>query len=193
MNIINHHPLREALVHQKNSHCQHLKFVENSMENLHTDVRMLKVNNFFLSERVWWSFFWWITLWTVPSVTREGSVTCKINLWPLVVTEADLLTTAFQGKGTVFIDKWWKFRFILAVLQILKNVLNWGISLEINLLIPMSVQDRSFLDSINTIISRQVMRIKLNINWGIISRCNTKINSQNSRHEYCIADCKENY
>ena len=52
MNIINHHPLREALVHQKNSHCQHLKFVENSMENLHTDVRMLKVNNFFLSERV---------------------------------------------------------------------------------------------------------------------------------------------
>ena len=47
MNIVNHHPLREALVHQTNSHCQHLKFVENSMENLHTDVRVLKVNNFF--------------------------------------------------------------------------------------------------------------------------------------------------
>ena len=53
------------------------------------------------------------------------------------------------------------------VLQILYNVL--GISLEINLLTPMSVQDRSFLDSINTILSRQVMKIKLNINWGIIS------------------------
>ena len=180
MNIVNHHPLREALVHQTNSHCQHLKFVENSMENLHTDVRMLKVNNFFLSERVWWSFFWWITLWTVPSVTREGSVTCKINLWPLVVTEADLLTTAFQGKGTVFIDKWWKFRFILAVLQILKNVLNWGISLEINLLAPISDQDRSFLDTINTILSRQMMRIKKNINWGIISWCNTKFSKLTS-------------
>ena len=172
MNIINHHPLREALVHQTNSHCQRLKFVKNSMEILHTDVRVLKVDNFFLSERVWWSFFWWITLWTVPSVTREGSVTCKINLWPLVVTEADLLTTAFQGKGTVFIDKWWKFRFILAVLQILKNVLNWGISLEI--LAPISDQDRSFLDTINTILSRQMMRIKKNINWGIINWCNTK-------------------
>ena len=180
MNIINHHPLREALVHQTNSHCQPLKFAENSMENLHTDVRVLKVNNFFLSERVWWSFFWWITLWTVPSVTREGSVTCKINLWPLVVTEADLLTTAFQGKGTVFIDKWEKFRFILAVLQILKNVLNWGISLEINLLTPESVHNRSFLDSINTILSRQVMRIKLNINWGIISRCNNKFSKLTS-------------
>ena len=52
MNIVNHHPLREALVHQTNSHCQHLKFAENSMENLHTDVRVLKVDKFFLSERV---------------------------------------------------------------------------------------------------------------------------------------------
>ena len=53
MNIVNHHLPREALVNQTNSHCQHLKFVENSMENLHTDVRVLKVVNlFFLSERV---------------------------------------------------------------------------------------------------------------------------------------------
>ena len=46
---MNWSPTKEALHCKPNSPCQHLrKHIENSMENMHADVRVLRVNNIFL-------------------------------------------------------------------------------------------------------------------------------------------------
>ena len=58
-----------------------------------------------------------------------------------------------------------------------------------NPLTPVSDQERTSLYNINTISSRQVMRIKKNISQGIVSWSNT--NSPNQHHKSCIADNKE--
>ena len=58
-----------------------------------------------------------------------------------------------------------------------------------NPLTPMSDQDRTSPYNINTISSRQVMRIKKNISQGIVSWSNT--NSPNQHHKSCIADNNE--
>ena len=51
----------------------------------------------------------------------------------------------------------------------------WSLNLEpLNTLIPMSERDRISLYNINTISTRQVMRIKKNINLGIIHRSNAE-------------------
>ena len=54
----------------------------------------------------------------------------------------------------------------------------------LNPLIPMSDQDRISPYNINTISSRQVMRIKKNINKGIISSSNTKFSILTSQALY---------
>ena len=54
----------------------------------------------------------------------------------------------------------------------------------LNPLIPMSDQDRISPYNINTISSRQVMRIKKNINKGIISWSNTKFSKLTSQELY---------
>ena len=55
----------------------------------------------------------------------------------------------------------------------------------------MSDQDRISPYNINTISSRQVMRMKKNINWGIISWSNTKFSKL--KYKNYMADSKENY
>ena len=54
-----------------------------------------------------------------------------------------------------------------------------------------SDQDRISPYNINTISSRQVMRIEKNINYGII--VDPIPNSLNQHHKNCMADSKENY
>ena len=61
----------------------------------------------------------------------------------------------------------------------------------VNPLTPMSDQDRISPYNINTILSRQVMRIKKNINYGIANWSDTKFSNQ--RNENRLADSKENY
>ena len=56
----------------------------------------------------------------------------------------------------------------------------------------MSDEDRISPNRINTISSRQVVRIKKYINLGIISRSNTKILWTNIKTN-CMVDSKENY
>ena len=53
----------------------------------------------------------------------------------------------------------------------------------------MSDQDRDSPYNINTISTRKVMRIKKNIEKGIISCSNTKF----SKNKNYLEDCKENY
>ena len=55
---------------------------------------------------------------------------------------------------------------------------------HINPLAPMSDQDRISPYNINTISSRQVMKYKKNINWGIISRPSTKFSKLISQELY---------
>ena len=51
----------------------------------------------------------------------------------------------------------------------------WSVNLEpLNTLTPMSEHDRISLYNINTISTRQVTRIKKNVNLGIIRRSNAK-------------------
>ena len=59
-------------------------------------------------------------------------------------------------------------------------------------LTPMSHQDKNSPYNINTISTRQVMRIKKNINLGMISWSNTKF-SELTLYKNCMVDCKENY
>ena len=61
---------------------------------------------------------------------------------------------------------------------------------SVNPLTPMSDQDRISPYNINTISSRQVMRIKKNINEGMISWSTTKFSKQHSESD--MADSKEN-
>ena len=53
----------------------------------------------------------------------------------------------------------------------------------------MSDQDRDSPYNINTISTKKVMRIKKNIEKGIISCSNTKF----SKNKNYLEDCKENY
>ena len=60
---------------------------------------------------------------------------------------------------------------IITIITIISKVLRS----QVNPLTPMSDEDRISSNRINTISSRQVVRIKKYINLGIISRSNTKI------------------
>ena len=62
----------------------------------------------------------------------------------------------------------------------------------INPLTPMSHQDKNSSYDINTISTGQVMRIKKNINLGIIGWSNTKF-SELTLYKNCLVDSKENY
>ena len=55
---------------------------------------------------------------------------------------------------------------------------------QVNLLTPMSDEDRISPNSINTILSRQVVRIKKYISLGIISRSNAKFSELTSKELY---------
>ena len=57
-------------------------------------------------------------------------------------------------------------------------------SFELNPFTPTSDQDRISHYNINTISSRQVMRIEKNINYGIISWSNTKFFELTSQEKY---------
>ena len=62
----------------------------------------------------------------------------------------------------------------------------------------MNDQDRISPNNTNTMSSRQVMRIKKNMNYGIISALISSLvdpftNSPNQHHKNCLADNKENY
>ena len=61
----------------------------------------------------------------------------------------------------------------------------------VNPLTPMSDQDRISPYNINTILSRQVMRIKKNINYRIANWSDTKFSNQHNENR--LADSKENY
>ena len=62
-------------------------------------------------------------------------------------------------------------RHCFTIITIISKVLRS----QVNPLTPMSDEDRISPNRINTISSRQVVRIKKYINLGIISRSNTKI------------------
>ena len=55
----------------------------------------------------------------------------------------------------------------------------------------MSDQDRISPDNINSISIRKVMRIKKNINWGLL--IDPTLNSLNLHYKNCMVDSKENY
>ena len=57
----------------------------------------------------------------------------------------------------------------------------------------MSDQDRISPYNINTVSSKQVMRIKKNISWGIISWSNYKFSKLTFQKKNYMADSKENY
>ena len=57
-------------------------------------------------------------------------------------------------------------------------------SLRINPLIPTSDQDKISPNNVNTISSRQVMRIKESLKKGIISWSNTKFSKLTSQEPY---------
>ena len=59
-----------------------------------------------------------------------------------------------------------------------------NIDTDVNPLTPMSDQDKISPYNIDTISSRQVMRIKKNINQGIISWSNTKFSKLTSQELY---------
>ena len=69
--------------------------------------------------------------------------------------------------------KWMKVETIISYHQL--SITIW---MGLNPLTPMSDQDRTFPHNINTISNRQVMRIKKNINEGMISWSNTKFSKQ---------------
>ena len=77
---------------------------------------------------------------------------------------------------------------IITIITIISKVLRS----QVNPLTPMSDEDRISPNRINTISSRQVVRIKKYINLGIISRSNTKILWTNIKTN-CMVDSKENY
>ena len=71
-------------------------------------------------------------------------------------------------------------RHCFAIITIISKVFRS----QINLLTPMSDEDRISPNSINTISSRQVVRKKKYINLGIISRSNAKFSELTSKELY---------
>ena len=69
---------------------------------------------------------------------------------------------------------------IITIITIISKVLRS----QVNPLTPMSDEDRISPNSINTILSRQVMRIKKYISLGIISRSNAKFSELTSKELY---------
>ena len=90
-------------------------------------------------------------------------------------------------KQKQFLGNSTKADLTLTTTAFIKNITD---TLYLSPFTPVSDQDKISPYNINTMSSRQVMRINKNINWGMHSWSNTKFSKLN--HRNCAADSEEN-